>query len=452
MVSHYSESSSRLWYNSDMSLFLTLWAALILLAFVLSAWKPKEKGWRVAIALGSMGLLAGFSGVEPGWRLLAASVFSYWIVKALILIPSKLQGTELAAAWLWPGMRPQDFAARKVPSAESGKRFLRGWVLLWIGLTGLCVSSYFAPKLSPEVAGWLGIASILTAVHLGFADCLTALFQVVGFPVKPLFEQPESSGSLSDFWTKRWNRPFVDMNRALVMPKLTRLFGLRGAVIGSFLVSGLLHEMAISYPAGRGWGGPMLYFCLQLTLVLAERRLGLTSRVLTWAAVLLPLPLLFHSPFRNGLVTPMMQTIANTLHAHFGLSLFLLIAGSLHFLVLAASFQVPTRLNWKEELPRLSPFNRKLMLTYGAFVVLTIIGFGTLTLVLRTELLQHNIAARWLAGFIAVYWLTRVLVDCLYFKHSDWPKGPQFVIGHTLLTSLFLSFVMVYSWATLGIE
>ena len=117
----------------------------------------------------------------------------------------------------------------------------------------------------------------------------------------------------------------------------------------------------------------------------------------------------------------------------------------MQLLVLMASFQVPGRLNWREELPRLSPFNRKVMWTNGAFIVLTIISFGTLTLSLHASFMKGESAAIGLAAFISVFWLTRILVDCLFFKHEDWPKGPQFVIGHALLDSLFAFLLLSYS-------
>ena len=52
----------------------------------------------------------------------------------------------------------------------------------------------------------------------------------------------------------------------------------------------------------------------------------------------------------------------------------ILLAGIGHFGILAASLQVPTVMNWKEELARLQEFNRKLFWVYGAFIVLTIIA------------------------------------------------------------------------------
>lgn len=126
----------------------------------------------------------------------------------------------------------------------------------------------------------------------------------------------------------------------------------------------------------------------------------------------------------------------------FDIDLWLVGAG--HFAILIASFQVPSRLQWKKDLQSLMPFNRKLLWVQSGFTVLTILAFGTLTLVLHTELLRGDRAALGLACFIGIYWTARILVDALYFAHADWPEGKQFVIGHILLTSLFFTLAASY--------
>lgn len=120
------------------------------------------------------------------------------------------------------------------------------------------------------------------------------------------------------------------------------------------------------------------------------------------------------------------------------------LAGGGHFVILFASFQVPSRLQWKRDLAQLMPFNRKLLWVQGSFTVLTIMAFGTLTLLLHDELLRGDRAALGLACFIAIYWTARICVDALYFSHEDWPKGREYVIGHILLTALFTALALSY--------
>ena len=135
------------------------------------------------------------------------------------------------------------------------------------------------------------------------------------------------------------------------------------------------------------------------------------------------------------------MTVTTSLFAQYSskeiFSTALWLAGIGHFCVLIASFQVPARLGWKEDLQKLTPFNRKLMWVHGGFAVLTIIAFGTLTLLLHAETLRGDRAALGLAVFIGVYWALRIAVDFLYYDHTDWPRGRGFVFGHILLTSLF---------------
>jgi hypothetical protein len=136
----------------------------------------------------------------------------------------------------------------------------------------------------------------------------------------------------------------------------------------------------------------------------------------------------------------MMQLLSSLFPLHdlgdiFSLALWL--AGIGHFCVLIASFQVPSRLHWKEDLRKLTSFNRKLMWVHGAFAVLTIIAFGTFTLELHGEMLRGDRAALGVALFIGVYWALRIAVDFFYYDHTDWPSGRGFVYGHILLTSLF---------------
>jgi len=122
------------------------------------------------------------------------------------------------------------------------------------------------------------------------------------------------------------------------------------------------------------------------------------------------------------------------------------LAGTAHFVVLIASFQVPSRLRWKQDLAQLMPLNRKLLWVQSSFTVLTIIAFGVLTLTLHQEMLRGERSALGIIGFIATYWTARILVDAFYFSHADWPEGQMFVIGHALLVCLFIALASSY-WA-----
>jgi hypothetical protein len=129
-------------------------------------------------------------------------------------------------------------------------------------------------------------------------------------------------------------------------------------------------------------------------------------------------------------------------NALFGLALWLAVTAQVGLLVV--SLQVPARLNWRQELALLQPFNRKLMWVYGIFVVLTYLGFAGLTAGLHGELLRGDRAAVGLALFIGVYWLARIVVDIAYFESDDWPRGRFLQLGHWLLNGVFVFLTVTY--------
>jgi alginate O-acetyltransferase complex protein AlgI len=317
------------------------------------------------------------------------------------------------------------------------------------------VLALISPRLSDEILGLVGLIPLFLVIHLGYAGVLAAALRAVGYPVERLFDRPECSKSLRDFWSKRWNRPFVEMNKALFFKGRLVQASPQMALFLTFVMSGLLHEFGISFPAGRGWGLPTLYFMLHGALVLFEGQplVGFKNwppairRVWVWCAVLLPLPMLFHDAFRSALIVPLYREAGSILLAYSAIEYFswlVPIAGIAHCLPLIGGSQLPSKLEWKSDLTKLKPFNRKIMWNYGAFIFLLIIAFGCETFIFREEMVRGDPAALGLAALIFGFWLLRVMVDLFYFSHSDWPEGPEFVIGHALLNSAFVFLIVVY--------
>ncbi|GIH11044.1 hypothetical protein Rhe02_91110 [Rhizocola hellebori] len=215
----------------------------------------------------------------------------------------------LAYSTIWPGVATRPFAQRRPANRTAafslmaqGTAVMAGAVTCWIML--------WHSDIGPFARGWLGIAVILCTFHLGLSDVVTGGLRLNGFAVRRLFDAPLRSRSLREFWSLRWNHAFVQMNQVVFMPALRRRFG-RHAAVAAFLLSGLLHELAISFPVGAGYGTPTLYFALHAAATNAEGRLKVlrwhpwARRLWTWAWLLLPLPLLFHRAFRDALVLPL---------------------------------------------------------------------------------------------------------------------------------------------------
>jgi alginate O-acetyltransferase complex protein AlgI len=432
--------------------WIAAWAASGIGPWLIAAPAARRLSWFFP-ALG-LALLFIFRHEPPVLRLLASSLLFLYLMKGAVLMrsnqPPLAAVDRILFATVWPGMDDESFVIQAPASNESGARFGRGLTLTLLGMAAIGGLALAFPHLSSVLVGWLGIAAILLTIHFGLSDILTALLRLTGRPVQPLFDRPLASRSLFEFWTRRWNLAFVEMDRRLFLPPLVRWVGLRRAVPGVFLISGLLHEMAISYPAGAGWGGPFLYFALQYAGVAAERRAKIRSRLWTLAWVLLPLPLLFHAPFRETLIVPLFAWLHGLIAsrpAEWFVSLVLWTLGPMQLSVLMASYQVPRRLNWHEELPRLSPFNRKLMWTYGLFIVASVIAFAILTMVLHGSFMEGERAAIGLAGFMCGFWCLRLAFDAFYYSSDDWPEGVEFRVGHALLNALFVYLALGYGTA-----
>lgn len=126
------------------------------------------------------------------------------------------------------------------------------------------------------------------------------------------------------------------------------------------------------------------------------------------------------------------------------------ISGILHFGTLLASAAVPQVLDWKGELRKLDRLTRQLIWVHGLFIVLTIIGFGMLTILFPDELAAGTPLARGVCSFIALFWAARLLIQFFVFDAKPFLTTTFLKLGYHGLTLVFIYQVMVFSRAALG--
>ncbi len=380
-----------------------------------------------------------------------------YLIKAIILLASRLQERKVSFSCkllfmsIWPGMDPQAMSDHRNQKEDIGRYFVEGYLTMLVGFFLMLALALSASLVPAELLGLLGIIPFILMLHFGLSKIINAVFWLCGLPVPMLFKRPLESRSLRDFWSNRWNCSFVEMNRVLFQPLLRKLLPgkPRMSFVGVFLLSGLLHEVGISFPAG-GWGLPLCYFALQAALIFLESSIKMPAglrKLYVYASVILPFPILFHSQFRKVVVLPSYTHLEGFLlsfsvEQYFWLALWVAAIG--HGIVLCAGIQLPFRLNWREDLKSIKAFNRKILWNYGVFIFMLVIGFGALTAILHEEMLAGDKAALCLCAMIGIFWTMRILADTFYFDHSDWPEGPQFVIGHTLLNTAFFGMSGTY--------
>lgn len=276
---------------------------------------------RVACWLAGPGLVAGahfaLLGQAPMLRMLAICALLFYWMKLVVTVEYRAAGNPPVPlprwqAWvlLWPGMRPRLVARRAFVPTGLGRLTLRSvlWLVLGAGLVG---AARFVFVSTGEV--WLAtvplVVGLSLVLHFGLFGLLCAGWRRAGFDLRPVFRAPLLATSLTDFWKRRWNVAFSEMCQEGVARALSPL-GPRMVAVSIFLFSGLLHEAAISLPVNAGYGGPMAYFAIHGCAAQIEPKLfrpgSAASRLWTALLVLAPLPLLFHQPFLQGCVWPLM--------------------------------------------------------------------------------------------------------------------------------------------------
>jgi hypothetical protein len=121
------------------------------------------------------------------------------------------------------------------------------------------------------------------------------------------------------------------------------------------------------------------------------------------------------------------------------------LAGLGQLALAAASLAIPRVLGWRAETAKLRPLLRQVFWTYAAYIWTINLSFGLLSTFAPGWLLDRSPLAGAVAGFIAVYWGARVVVQFVYFDRTDVPGGPGVRLAEAGLVALFLYLTVVYA-------
>lgn len=229
-------------------------------------------------------------------------------------------GWKAIAYWLfWPGMDADAFLDSRVPALRvSNLEWLLAVAKFMTGLMLMVVATNGSPTGSPVWNGWLGMVGIVMVLHFGLFHLLSCTWRSIGIAARPLMRVPFVSSSLAEFWGRRWNTAFRDLTYHFLYRPLAARLGTRIAMMLGFLLSGFIHELAITVPARGGYGGPTLFFLIQgcgLWLERSERgkcfglSVGWTGWIFTLVCLSVPLPLLFPPPFVCQVILPFLQQL-----------------------------------------------------------------------------------------------------------------------------------------------
>ena len=97
------------------------------------------------------------------------------------------------------------------------------------------------------------------------------------------------------------------------------------------------------------------------------------------------------------------------------LLLLLWIAGFVQLAIASANVLLPAKLNYRENLSRVSPIIRQIFVVHSLYIVGVVLLFAAVTFGFAGDLASGHGLGRFLAAAIAVFWLVRAPVQLLYY-------------------------------------
>jgi len=123
------------------------------------------------------------------------------------------------------------------------------------------------------------------------------------------------------------------------------------------------------------------------------------------------------------------------------------LAGLAQIGLVLGSLAIPKILNWRSELAKVNLLIKQMFWVYAAYIVVTNVCFGLISVFAYRDLTNGSTLAMLINGFIAVYWLSRVLIQFLYFDRASFPTWKWNRLGEMVLVTLFVFLSIVYSYA-----
>lgn len=243
-----------------------------------------------------------------GWEI----TFYYLAVLTCVVLVMKISSWWLvgnrkggsAGFWVAPSLCLPEWQGRRTISPGQGKQLAvrccclfgavwGGYAVVMPSVAGL---HWWLQGYAAIVPFWLLLESAQTVLQLAWLP--------TGRLVPPFFVNPYRSGSLAEFWGRRWNRLFGCWLHQVCFKPFARRPVIAAAI--AFTVSGFIHELVVTLPAllvddetGKSVAGLLLvYFLIQyIGLILGRRWLRgrpLALRLQFLIIVLGPAPLVLN--------------------------------------------------------------------------------------------------------------------------------------------------------------
>lgn len=121
------------------------------------------------------------------------------------------------------------------------------------------------------------------------------------------------------------------------------------------------------------------------------------------------------------------------------------LAGALQLITAAANFFLPAKLQYRENLAKVTPIVRQIFTVHAVFIILVLIGFGLICLLFPGDLCGASTLGKFLCGFLAIFWGLRVMLQFTYYDSAVKKEHP---LGALFFGAIFLYLAVVFTAAT----
>src|SRR5262249_7934420 len=149
----------------------------------------------------------------------------------------------------WVGLDADEFCARSAPTSRP---YVREWAAAvgktLLGAAVLWKVLRLLPAERPALIAGAGFAGLVIFLHFGLFQLRALVWRQSGVAVQPIMHGPLLATSLADFWGRRWNRAYRRVSYEYFFRPAVSRFGVATGTLTAFLMSGLVHEVVISFP------------------------------------------------------------------------------------------------------------------------------------------------------------------------------------------------------------
>ena len=116
-------------------------------------------------------------------------------------------------------------------------------------------------------------------------------------------------------------------------------------------------------------------------------------------------------------------------------------AGCVHLGIMAANVPLPRRLRVRESLAGVPRFVRQIFYVHWVYIVIVLGMFAALCFGFARELAGASALGRFLSGFMAGFWLLRIVLQIFYYdreiRRENWALDLMYVVSLLVLVMVF---------------